>query len=57
MKQKKKPFIVVYTIGKHKGKGPYFTSVTRKSNLKTDKPEADGAGAHFSPITRVFKVT
>ena len=29
---KKEPFIVVETIGKHKGKGPYFTSVTHKSN-------------------------
>ena len=51
---KKEPFIVE-TTGKHKGKGSYFTSVTHKSKWKTDKPEADGAGAHFTP--RVFKAT
>lgn len=45
---KKEPFIVE-TTGKHKGKGSYFTSVTHKSKWKTDKPEADGAGAHFTP--------
>lgn len=45
---KKEPFIDE-TTGKHKGKGSYFTSVTHKSKWKTDKPEADGAGAHFTP--------
>lgn len=29
-------------------------SVTHKSNLKPDKPEADGAGAHFTPYHTGF---